>query len=542
MKGSIIQYLLLSQFYFLLLFTHAQGDNPKFVIGPTQESVFSDIMLAYLGTYEGNYITLHQENVGRASYIFSLQARDTQTLAITQTRKLESLRRLNYAHVSSTSEGIFIHFTTQEKRKKDPVYKVDFSQLSLVKEERPDKPFQRKKDFVPIPADVTIRFPSTTYKDQKESLFKGECILCGATSGEINYGDELPRFNMSFILTWPRLVTEDLKLYEIDIFNPRDKKPIIDIAKIEVTTTNLKDDSEEKFSLEVDEHYLYRPKIIRSSDNQLSLAGLYSLTDHNNWNTGIFFMTIDLTQKKIIHQVFHPFSRTLIRQFMSEESILNREKYLKKKELDPDAHLGIDDLIIQRVIVRENGDISLISEQYKEVVKTITEWKDDPFSDRSRMQTREETDYYAAHILVTTFSPVGDLRWQTVVKQKQRFEPDERRYAHFSLAFDGDDLHFVFNDRIENDTLAPDDVPKTYRPYGLADKIVSTYVRVDEKGAKTRKVLFKRKDALVDLNPGIFFQPSTKALVIFATIRPMGLLATRNRKTVLNRFVKIYLD
>ncbi len=158
-------------------------------------------------------------------------------------------------------------------------------------------------------------------------------------------------------------------------------------------------------------------------NRQLIIGGLYS---QNSIQTeGIFYARHNL--KDSVFSKTIAFEQVLLRSITGE----------KKKKL-----YGIDHLDIRDVILRRDGGLILITEQFVNYTYTI---QGNAYSD---LPQSRRNDYLYENILVSSIHPDGTIHWQEVLYKNQNSEDDDGRYSSFFLLKTPSSLRFIYNENI----------------------------------------------------------------------------------------------
>lgn len=231
------------------------------------------------------------------------------------------------------------------------------------------------------------------------------------------------------------------------------------------------------FPIEVDGKYLKDMKIAINEKGEIICAGFFSNVSkvYKSSIGGTFFLKVDGISKKIIVQNFKDFDESFFNEDKSDEP----EKKDEKKKDEKDENLELRDYNLDDIIIKDDGGIVLIAEQfYSKTYGTTT--------------TTNTTYYYYNSIIVVNMNAKGNIEWVKRIPKNQLATNDGGFFSSFVLAENKDKLYFIFNDNVRNLFLKEGDpIERTY----LGKESVVSIVEIDEKGNMTREALFSKEDA-----------------------------------------------
>ena len=256
-----------------------------------------------------------------------------------------------------------------------------------------------------------------------------------------------------------------------------------------------------EYPIVVDDNFLTDMTIVEDDNQDIICAGFYS--DKGTFSIkGSYFLKIDGKTKNIVSKTFKEFGIDFITQNMTKRE----EKKVKKKEAKgKDVELYEYDL--DYLVLKEDGGAVLVGEQYFVVVHTYT--STDANGNRT---TRTTTVYNYNDFIVVSLSPEGEIEWNEKIPKRQSSSNDGGFYLSYSIALIGDNLHFIFNDHIENLNYTGKGQIKYYN--GRKDGVV-TLVSLDGDGRQVRESLFAVEDAGIYTRPKVSEQISKNELIIY---------------------------
>ena len=163
-------------------------------------------------------------------------------------------------------------------------------------------------------------------------------------------------------------------------------------------------------------------------NKKIVAGGLYSEKTRTK-SVGYFYLNIDPITPDNYRLVFEPFDDEFVSNFL-------------KKEVE--ANKGLDEAVIQEIILRRDGGILVVGE------KAI----------RSERQTvgagsmgttvgHVYYDYYYDDLFVISIHPDGMTHWKTILHKKQYSYDDDAIFSSYFLMKTPKSLSFVFNDEIK---------------------------------------------------------------------------------------------
>ncbi len=109
---------------------------------------------------------------------------------------------------------------------------------------------------------------------------------------------------------------------------------------------------------------------------------------------------------------------------------------------------GIEDLVIENVILRKDGGFLVVAEQQKSIERLNNSFRSGIHTD----MPSSFFDYYYDNMVFVSFSPSGKCDWQNTFFKKQVSHNDGAAFSSYFLHKRNDALRFIFNDEIENET------------------------------------------------------------------------------------------
>lgn len=264
------------------------------------------------------------------------------------------------------------------------------------------------------------------------------------------------------------------------------------------------------YDVDLEGKFITDMQITINSDNDIICAGFFSNELEYNIN-GTYFLKINGKTKKIMSSSIKEFDQDFVLENLSEKQEKKAERKLNKgKDID------IPDFDIRSLIVREDGGVVMIGEQYRMYITTTT-------TTGANGQTTRTTTYHYNYdeVLVVNINPSGNIDWYARIPKYQHTTNDNGRYSSFALMVQDDKLHFFYNDHPDNISL-DDKKGKKAIWNKRAKNTVVMYTTIDNTGKMTRSPMINAKDAEMMTKPKVCEQISDYQFVMYGE---------KNRKT-----------
>lgn len=242
-----------------------------------------------------------------------------------------------------------------------------------------------------------------------------------------------------------------------------------------------------------------------NDDGNIICSGFYS----ENGGSGIkgaFFVSIDGTTRKIKKESYKEFDEKFITQGWSDKAV----NKAKKKEVKKKKAIEMYNYDLRDFIVREDGGVVLLAEQYYMYVTSHTS------TVNGRTTTTYTYHYVYNDIIVINISPEGDIEWTTKIDKHQHSTNDYGRLSSFALQVKGDMMYLVYNERA-----------KQYfdkeEQSGMKGKDKRSYltllVSLDAKGEYEKEILLNNSVDKVTTVPKLCDQISEDEMLIYSASR-----------------------
>ena len=226
----------------------------------------------------------------------------------------------------------------------------------------------------------------------------------------------------------------------------------------------IKDAEIEKIKIQTEDYHINTIWMHEGSDNNIYMAGFYNEEKGYYKNVdGVFLMKLD-QDGSIETSSHHKIPLEIINQFKKARTQKKNAKKDKKGKLD------FENLVLREIILKEDGSITLVGEQY--FVRVYTDSKGN-----------KRYTYYYQDILVTNIDKDGDLEWMRKLPKRQKGGTPRGGMGYEHVSHDGND-YFFYVDNDKNIDLTADQEPK-YHVDGLGG--ILTAYKIEGQSGKVSK-------------------------------------------------------
>lgn len=251
-----------------------------------------------------------------------------------------------------------------------------------------------------------------------------------------------------------------------------------------------------QYEVDLDEKYVSTMRMRLNDQNELLCGGFYTVYDSYG-SLGSFFVKINRETGKMTHKSFEPFDERFI-----VEDLDKRAKKKANKRMDKDKNVGISQLELDDLILREDGGAVIIGEQRWIESRTTTD---------SQGNTRTYYIYHNNDIILVNIDPAGNIEWNSKIPKVQTMRNSDY-FSSYLLAVSGSDMFFIFNDNPKNLLYNGDG---KIEPMNLKKNYVSL-IRVDSDGGVFRKSLMKDKGGKTIARPLVSEQITDEELILYS--------------------------
>lgn len=235
--------------------------------------------------------------------------------------------------------------------------------------------------------------------------------------------------------------------------------------------------------LEIEDVYVSQFSFETKQSGNIVCTGLYNANEEKG-TKGVFYLEIDVVNNHVINRKTKEFEEAFITQFWSEREIKKAEKNKKKKDQDPVFY----NYKISEILHKDNGEMVMVAEQY--YVRVVTRTSRDA---NGNMTTTTTYYYYYNDIIVVDFKPSGEVKWMKKIPKHQISTNDGGWKSSFYAYVSGDNLHFIFNDHVENIMSRDNEIPKLFNPHNMK-KGACVFLTMDNNGKMTSEILLNNKE------------------------------------------------
>ena len=237
-------------------------------------------------------------------------------------------------------------------------------------------------------------------------------------------------------------------------------------------------------------------KFIVDDKGNIIIAGFYSNSSSYGVQ-GIFYIEIDGNKKEVITTTKQKFSD----DFMLANYSDKQQAKMKKKADKKDRDIQMYNYDLDHLILNKEGGVTMVGERYYVRVVTTTD---------QNGNSRSTSYYYFGDIIVCAINKAGEIQWLSRVPKNQVTTNDGGYYSSYSMFVDEDQLHFLYNDHVDNQGKDRSGEMRSYR-FGKNGCITLGTVFSD--GIVSREVLIGEKMQLF-LRPKIYYQINDKELLV----------------------------
>ena len=183
----------------------------------------------------------------------------------------------------------------------------------------------------------------------------------------------------------------------------------------------------------------------------------------------------------------------------------NNDKKKGKEKTKPEFY----DYIIKDLILKEDGTVTLLAEQFYIKVVTTT-------STNASGQTTTRTTYYYYYndIIVVNFDEDGEMAWKTLVKKRQVSTNDGGYYSSFFTLVNGNEISIIYNDR-ESNTVSTEGMTNA-EIRKLKKNTIGKRVIIHENGEITHEKLFEFEERGLRIVPKVCSQINHEFVFLYA--------------------------
>lgn len=246
-----------------------------------------------------------------------------------------------------------------------------------------------------------------------------------------------------------------------------------------------------------------------TDDGNIVVSGLYSKVGTYSIK-GAFYLTVDAQSREIVKTSFKEFDFEFLTEHLSER----KKKKAKKKEAKGKKSPELYQYDLQELILREDGGVVLIAEQF--YIQVVTSSYTD-----ANGHTHTTTTYYYHYndIVVVNINPQGEIEWNVRIDKQQTSTNDGGFFSSYTSHVKDDKIYIIFNDNPKNmfqsNSIDPTNKPKTrsFIPY---KESVIAIVEINSDGYMKKDILVKTEKGEVVSRPKVAEQLTDDETILFA--------------------------
>ena len=173
-----------------------------------------------------------------------------------------------------------------------------------------------------------------------------------------------------------------------------------------------------------------------NSSGDIICSGFYS-ESYGSGIKGAFFLSIDGISRKVKKESYKEFDEAFITEGWSDRAI----NKAKKKKVKKDKSIEMYNYDLRDFILRKDGGVVLLAEQY--FVRVVTTTTTDANGNTS---TKTTYHYYYNDVIVININLDGDIEWTTKIEKYQHSVNDGGRLSSFALQVKDNRMYLVYNE------------------------------------------------------------------------------------------------
>ncbi|MEX1190058.1 MAG: hypothetical protein WED33_12430 [Bacteroidia bacterium] len=236
-------------------------------------------------------------------------------------------------------------------------------------------------------------------------------------------------------------------------------------------------------------------------DGSVTCSGFYSVRGMGN-AAGTFFMKVNRETQAIEDKQLNDFDPSFAASFLESSKIRGQ--------------LELSDFKLDHFVKFDDGSFGLIAEQF--LIDEIC------YQDFRTGMFNCNYFYYFNNIIVIRTDSVGGVLWAADIPKYQESANDVGYYSSYVFGFDGEAMHFVFNDNPKN--LIETDQRRAHRMDNIRKAIV-VHARLGKDGS------FSRENASTEKRSRFYFVPSFSKQISDKSLWIVGISSNKYRVGVL---------
>ena len=215
-------------------------------------------------------------------------------------------------------------------------------------------------------------------------------------------------------------------------------------------------------------------------DESFVAYGMYS-NDDATGVSGAYFMKVD-KERNVNYTERDEFAEDFITQHWTARQLRKAEKKKTRKNPKKQAEPSLYSYIMHDLVVKDNGDMVLLAEQYYMYVTSHT------YTDANGISHTSYTYHYIYNdILAVNCTSEGVITWKNKVKKRQHSTNDGGKYSSFFTLFQGDNIMMIYNDSEANMDETDEEDKKKRK---VKRNTVAAIITLESDGEISRKTFF----------------------------------------------------
>ncbi len=242
----------------------------------------------------------------------------------------------------------------------------------------------------------------------------------------------------------------------------------------------------EDYEISLDQRYISDIDMLLDSNNRVVCSGFYSERGQGQ-AAGTFYLEIDRNTRIVQEKILTPFDKAFATSFMETSRVKGK--------------VELTDFKLDHFVKFRDGSFGLVAEQYLMDEVCYQDFRTGMYSCNYY--------YYYNNIIVVKMDQKGEVIWTADIPKYQQSSNDGGFYSSYAFAFDGDNLHFLFNDHPKN--LTETNLSRAHIMNNVR-RSVPVYARISNDGQFSRRQVSSGKSSRLFLVPQYSTQISDRSI------------------------------
>lgn len=237
----------------------------------------------------------------------------------------------------------------------------------------------------------------------------------------------------------------------------------------------------ENEKLDINKH-IYESSLKILPDESVVVYGMYT-NQTAKGVSGAFFQKLN-SSLDVTFTSLEEFEESFITQFWTARQKKKAEKKKKKKNPKKKAEPSLYSYIMHDLVIKENGDMVMLGEQYYMYVTSRT------YTDANGNSHTTYTYHYIYNdIIAVNCTKDGEITWKEKVKKRQHSTNDGGYYSSFYTITQENNVYLMYNDK-EGNMDDAEEATSSKEKRELKRDNVAALITFGEEGETTRTTLF----------------------------------------------------